>query len=609
MANYNIELKNPIKGLASSIKQKEYNTKTFLLKTIEEENRSFLKINKNKNSKEPWFPLIKKINHYNKIQSSGRIREIFYTSPVYFLQNFYKDNPPLKRAEKIEPHIVDNHTIEVPYKNIYIENLKITKKDNNKFKVPENLIIKDKDNDEQIIPVDWNIYSGRIKTYSKISNRNIYVDYIYRTKYFDYRGYFLDENNFISLNLNTNPGNTYIELNPYDNKSQEIKPNSQDPEGLNNKTVYFYMKPTYIKESLMDLSDDYTFNIKSHPRFKLNYEIDFIKDQEIIETYSETNTISALDEEYTKEGNEILNELNLEIKNYKIKIRNLSPRTLNGKNDIELTFNNNLDSLEVTDEENWHVKAKSIYNKTAKTVELDINNPIREEPLPLFEDFDLKEEELEYDSSKDYEYKLTFGFEGDFETNTDIITPIVEWKISNNQYTHYHNFNNNIEMTDKVVLKLYDKKTSNYIKENYIYYENNNSVFHTINEKIKPSHPFIKDEIESGYYSFDDILYLGQINVTPITNINKLIYKDIRERGGGIKEKYVDEIIKNQTTPPALYDNKPIDGEPYPKNNINIIELPKEILVKNGGYLTEKEVEEKIEKYIAMGNLPIILYK
>ena len=35
----------------------------------------------------------------------------------------------------------------------------------------------------------------------------------------------------------------------------------------------------------------------------------------------------------------------------------------------------------------------------------------------------------------------------------------------------------------------------------------------------------------------------------------------------------------------------------------------KEILEENGGYLTEKEVEEKVNKYIALGNLPVIIYK
>lgn len=53
-----------------------------------------------------------------------------------------------------------------------------------------------------------------------------------------------------------------------------------------------------------------------------------------------------------------------------------------------------------------------------------------------------------------------------------------------------------------------------------------------------------------------------------------------------------------------FWDKDSLHGEPYPKYNCIIIELPKKILDK----LDRKEVKEKVENFTAEGTLPIIFY-
>ena len=53
-----------------------------------------------------------------------------------------------------------------------------------------------------------------------------------------------------------------------------------------------------------------------------------------------------------------------------------------------------------------------------------------------------------------------------------------------------------------------------------------------------------------------------------------------------------------------FWDNDSLDGEPYPKHNCIIIDLPKKVLEK----LSKEEVEKKVKKYLAKGVMPIIFY-
>jgi len=609
---YNIELKKPIRGLVKSTCPEIYHTKTFYFKQENEQlNVSDYKIIEIRDMgiDEPWYPYIRNFSYYKEKEVDGTKRKIYYSMPSFYQQEFYNDNPPLKKIEEESPEIVDKHSLNVKRNNIHItDNYNNVEKDNNIFKTPDTINIYDDDNNS-ITPINWHNKTGRINTYEKISNKNIYIDYIYEAKHFDYRGYWLRENQFVTLNLNTNSGNTYLDIHPYDDNDPEIRPSVKDDDGLNNKSIYFYMKPYRIEDEMYSLSKEYNVDILLHPRFEVEYELDIINNGSVINTIRNTTSISNLDNEVTLiNGNDITTPSG----NYRLVVKDLSPRTQNGNNDIRLIFNNNKKEIEV-DDDNWRLLLESNYYGVAKKIEIKPQQPIRTENLPSFSEFDLLDEELTYDTNKDNEYEIAFEID-DFSIptqGTDVPTPTVEWDISNDTYgvSNVYDYNTNISLNDKLIIQLYNPKNDNYENTEFIYKENRSTVFHTIDEELKANHPFIKEDLEKGFYDFEDILYIGKVNVTPLTNIEEVETKDIRKRGGGIKEDKIKEIIKSQDIQPALYDYDNIEGTPFPKNNTVVIEMPKEILEENGGYLTEKEVEEKVNKYIALGNLPVIIYK
>jgi len=389
---YNIELKDTISGEGTLTCSSPYYTTKFWFKqqsALENLGDNNLIKVKELSSREPWYPFIYLIEHTVDKEIDGVLKTLHYRMPAFYRQTFYDNTPPLMEVQEESPDSISSNVLQLDNNNIHIYNLVDFTKDGHEFKVPESINIYDDDSNEYT-PIDWHVSSGRISTYEKTSNKNVFVDYIYEETYFEYRGYWLDNETFIKLNLNTNPGNTFTMLHPYDeDKDIEIRPAlSKEDMGLNNKIIHFYMKPVV----------------------------------------------------------------------------------------------------------------------------------------------------------------------GDIEDKT-------------------------------------------------------NGVFHTIDERLESSHPFIYDEIQAGEYEFEDVLKIGYIHITPIVDSKNLTYKDTRVRGGGIKEDIIADILDMQEHRPAIYDYDNIDGKPHPENNSIVIELPKEILQDNGGYLSKEEVEDKIDKYIALGNIPIIIYK
>ena len=610
---YNIELKKPIRGLARSMCEETYYTKTFWFKQENEQlNVSDYKLIEIRDSgiREPWYPYIRNFSYYKEKEVEGRKRKMYYSMPSFYQQSFYNDIPPLKYVKEEQPNINGDYSLNVKRKNIYIDNYDTVEKDGNIFKTPTTVDIYD-DEGNSLTPINWHSKTGRINTYEDISNRKVYIDYVYETKHFDYRGYWLRENQFVTLNLNTNAGNTYLDIHPYDSKEPEIRPGIKDGQGLNNKTVYFYMKPYRIEDVLYSLSEEYTIDILLHPRFRVEYELEIRdSDNNIINTINNTTSISELDGKTI-----ILDNSNIQEPSepYSLNVTDLSPRTQNGNDDINLSFGNGENSIDLSTGESWELYAESTYKNVVKEIEILPQEPIRTETLPAFSTFDLVDNELMYDESKDNEYELAFEID-DYSIpsqGTDVPTPTVKWDISSDTYgiSTVYDYNTNISLNDSLIIQLFDSNNDNFTETEYIYKEPRSTVFHTIEDELKPSHPFIEEDINEGYYDFEDVLYIGKVNVNPMTNIDNVETKDIRQRGGGIKEDKIEEIIKSQDIQPALYDYDNIEGTPFPKNNTVVIEIPKEILEDNGGYLTKEEVREKVNKYIALGNLPVILYK
>jgi hypothetical protein len=170
-------------------------------------------------------------------------------------------------------------------------------------------------------------------------------------------------------------------------------------------------------------------------------------------------------------------------------------------------------------------------------------------------------------------------------------------------------------------IELYNKPIYLYIKPKNITpqrtglneFYNEVTLFHTIGEKVKKSHPAIADDINNKYYDFEDVHLVSTVYINPHTDIEEMILTDTRTRGGGIREDIVKKVLRNDQTEEiekligkhnSYWDFRTWEGEPYPVNGVVVIELPKTIL----DIFTKKEVYKKIEKHIAYGVFPVIKY-
>lgn len=125
-------------------------------------------------------------------------------------------------------------------------------------------------------------------------------------------------------------------------------------------------------------------------------------------------------------------------------------------------------------------------------------------------------------------------------------------------------------------------------------YSGETSLYHKFDD-IKPNSPF-------------DIL-VGSIHMRNTTSLKSTVVIDSRTRGGGVIEGMSDNIRRSLEPESDYYfDIGYWDGKPYTENAVVLIRLDKRILKYNGGRFTQQDVEEKINKWITAGVIPIIEY-
>ncbi len=112
------------------------------------------------------------------------------------------------------------------------------------------------------------------------------------------------------------------------------------------------------------------------------------------------------------------------------------------------------------------------------------------------------------------------------------------------------------------------------------------------------------EKIESNEY-----LLIGEIRIRPNSNQQNIRLFDSRTRGGGL-DSYITLNDIQRTEPESIYywDIGYWDGQPFPENGIAVIRISRYILKEYGGRFTKVEVEEKVQKHLALGVLPIIEY-
>jgi hypothetical protein len=104
-------------------------------------------------------------------------------------------------------------------------------------------------------------------------------------------------------------------------------------------------------------------------------------------------------------------------------------------------------------------------------------------------------------------------------------------------------------------------------------------------------------------------LLLGKLYVREHTDVSQVVVMDARKRGGGLSEKISDqEIIRRVQNKQRFWDIGSWNGKAYYRNGTLIIRLPKRILQSQGGYFTEEQVQQVLDRYVAYGTYMIVEY-
>lgn len=103
------------------------------------------------------------------------------------------------------------------------------------------------------------------------------------------------------------------------------------------------------------------------------------------------------------------------------------------------------------------------------------------------------------------------------------------------------------------------------------------------------------------------------LNLAELFSIQTLVPSDIemldvRIRGGGIKEKYIETALSLQDELQWYWDVGYWDGQSYPGMGAIIVEIPRKVLAEAGGDFTRAQVSDIVRKHMAEGCHPIIRY-
>lgn len=136
------------------------------------------------------------------------------------------------------------------------------------------------------------------------------------------------------------------------------------------------------------------------------------------------------------------------------------------------------------------------------------------------------------------------------------------------------------------------------------------SYYDTILENnITIRHTFDETELRLLQLAHPEMIVLGAIKITNDYTKADLKVLDTRVRGGGLKEEITIEDIKRiDELSMYFWDISRFDGPSYYSNGIIVIKIPNTVLVQNGGKFTEEEIEEIVRKHLAFGIYPIIKY-
>lgn len=190
------------------------------------------------NTLKGWYPKIR-YSYFNKVyERIDKTIKMIYTLPEYFNQIYGKYGRPYIDVKNETPRLLNKNTILVKNTPLYIRT--------NSVWEPENIIVRKHIIDGTIKTLEvksFNFKHGLIELNENISDNDVItIDYTYEEQFYNYRGYYEDQDKdrkMIHLNLNPSMYNTFIDTSSEHNEEK----NTYE---LFNKTIYFFIRPARI---------------------------------------------------------------------------------------------------------------------------------------------------------------------------------------------------------------------------------------------------------------------------------------------------------------------------------------------------------------------------
>jgi len=197
---------------------------------------------------EMWLPKVNNGRMTREKKDATQDLFLDYHLPEYASQAFHPE-VPYSYVVKEQAEIYDAVTITVKHTPLHV----VCDEDGNPTNIKVYLDIEDVITEIPII--NWNMYTGEIRLDRQLSYTDkIYVDYYFHQKHLVYKGYGdVNTSKFYYLDLNPMPGHVYT------NDAGELAPSLE----LLNKSIYFYLVPTYIyNRNTGETTDPVVFSLR-----------------------------------------------------------------------------------------------------------------------------------------------------------------------------------------------------------------------------------------------------------------------------------------------------------------------------------------------------------
>lgn len=199
----------------------------------------------------------------------------------------------------------------------------------------------------------------------------------------------------------------------------------------------------------------------------------------------------------------------------------------------------------------------------------------------------------------DYVYEESFYHYRGYYYNYDKTTKLINLNLNPNAYFTYTNTENEI-FYEKPSYELFNKTIHFFLKPSRVIDKDTGEV---IEDNLFTVYHKINNQKAEGPYD----LHIGRIFTRHHASSESTIVIDTRKRGGGVLEEIKDNIRRELEPESDFYlDISTIDGEAYQVNSVIIVKVSNKLLKINGGKYVEDDIKRAIDKWCAVGTMPII---